>query len=363
MKSTQTAAPAAPTASLVRSVGGYALGGLLGLGLLLVVSRSLNAPPAAAPAAESPLLSVLAEFDDLARPEVRAQLCELHRALAKLDVVVTGPLDYPIMLPPAGGKPARLSDLDRLTPEELAAARPYFQVGGWLSPRVYSPELTSAVLRVRPRVGQRGFSPSARLQLETLLASSTYGALRLSAYSRVLRLEDAAARERINRAHGVQTTSVQVSVPAKAALAPEFQKKLLALRESLAHPRVRSLATGGAFVHYAAAVEAQAPDLAADKISASTWARLSKVGEDARVPSFVSPAGDLVYLAATTDAEGAENLALAEELRALAEKRDMLPRAKYATKAAAKPQASEKAKDAKPAATTAAPVVGPPAPR
>lgn len=319
-----TPAPTTAPPSLLRAFTGYLIGALGGLALLFVLSKLLNTPPAHV-IDELPHLTILAEFDDLARPEVRAQLCELHRQLVRLEAAVAGPLDYPIMVPPSGDRPAELKNLDALSADELARSRPYFGVSGWLTPRTYSPDLKSAVLRVGTRDGVRSFPPGFAGKVEALLGDSAYGALRLFAYSRALKLEDAEARDRINQSHGVQTAIVEVRLVRAEAGKPELQKHLLTLARSLEHPRLKSITTAGAFAHYAAAVEAQAPDLPIMKVSDESWSRLDKLGRLAKVRSLVTAGGAQTFLAATTDAEGADNRELCVALQAQAERKSRLP--------------------------------------
>ncbi len=144
MSKTKEETPKAPAPpSLAKSVLGYVIGAGLGLLALFALSSLLRNPPASQD--ELPHLAILVHapkgFADAA---ARKALVKLHRDLIALgDLAVLGPLNYPVLLPGPTGLPTA-HDLDTLTEAELAAAQPFFGVGGYLT-RVLSPDLRYAV--------------------------------------------------------------------------------------------------------------------------------------------------------------------------------------------------------------------------
>jgi hypothetical protein len=302
-------APTAPPSTL-KSIVGYLIGAGLGLLILLVVSRLLTQPPSRV-VDELPHLAIMAEFDDLADAQVRKELCDLHRALTKLDLAVSGPLNYPILVPSKGDADATLHDLDALTPEELQAAAPYFPAGGWLVPRVYSSDLKSCVLRAAPAARTSGFTRDTRARVDELLSSPDYSHLRLTAYSHALELDDPEARAKINLTFGVQTAIVEVRLDDGSAAETDVQKGLLrAVGEIRADKRVRSATAWGSFVVYVGAVNSLKPNATIDDLSGRAWTEATTLSRSGNLPPLTTSDGRIAFVEATTDAEGPENRSL-----------------------------------------------------
>jgi hypothetical protein len=313
-KNAPAAAPAKP--STLRSLLGYAVGAALGLALLLVLQRMLTTPPPRV-IDELPHLAILAEFDDLKRPEVRQQLCALHRELVQLELTVQGPLNFPIVVPREGG--AALTDLDKLSVEQMSQAVAYFGIGGYLVPRVLAPDGRSAIVRAAPTARGLGFLPGTRARIEALLTAGRFPDLKLSAYSHALRLDEPETRARINATFGVQTAIVEARSEDRAALTPAFQRDLLRVAERLkGDPRVRAVTVDGAFIHYAAAVEAQNEKLGVDMISGQTWERLQQDARRANIPRTTSTDGAVTFIDAATDQESTGNRELCYALATMA---------------------------------------------
>lgn len=317
MAQTKNATPAAPAApSTLKTVIGYGIGAALGLALLLVLQRMLTTPPPRV-VDELPHLAILAEFDDVSRPEVRQQLCDLHRELVKLELAVQGPLSFPVLVTRDEGV-STLADLDKLTPEQVKDQARYFGVAGYLVPRLLSSDGRSAILRAAP-AGGGGFLPGTRARVEQLLQDGRWRDLKLAAYSHALRLDDPDVRARINATFGVQTAIVYVDSAEKVAGGAEVQRTLLKIAERLRRdPRVRAVTVDGSFIHYAAAVEARNPELAAEAISSQTWERLQADGRRANVPSATKPDGSFTQIDVATDQESTANRELCYALATMA---------------------------------------------
>ena len=215
--------------------GGYLVGGVVGLLLLLVLWKGFASPNVNKVPEELPHLVVMAEFGDLSDPAVRGDLARLQAELGKVSdpaPEVLGPLSHAILLtnPAEQAKPL-VKALDALTKEEFTAAAPYFKVGGWLSPRIFNEGLTRACFRVGPTVGIR-FAPGTRARVEAVLAKFASSTLKLQAYSHDLRFLDEEARKEINADFGVQTANSWGVQPSGESCRSE-PKKLLELDAAL----------------------------------------------------------------------------------------------------------------------------------
>lgn len=313
----QEQAPAPP--SLARSLIGYTLGALLGLGALFLLSALLRQPPARGPIDELPHLAVHVEVvsGDLKAAAARQALCQLHRDLIALgDLAVLGPLNYPALLPPA--TPEELptaKDLDQLTDVEFLRASMFFGVAGYLTPRVLAPDLRSAVLRAAPLQGG-SFGRDLAGRLEELLARvNAAQVLRVSAYSYALQLVDPDARAKLNLHFGVQTVVVTFVPDTKGGAGdPELVRDVQDALGGLKRPGVRSVATEGTFVQYARAVQRADPQVGLHGAPKDQVAALLALARRCKVPSLVRADGSTALIEVTTDAESAANRTLGFDL-------------------------------------------------
>jgi hypothetical protein len=306
-KQTKTDPAAAAPPGPVRAAIGYALGALIGLGVLWVVAAVLRTEPPRF-IDELPHLTVVAEFDDLRRQDVREQLGAFERSLVELGLLVQGPVSSPILVPcdEPGHMPIVLP-LDRLTPQQVEQAAPYFSVGGWVSPRIIAPDLHSVVFRACPKPGE-GFSPSVAVKLNDLLHRPGHEALTLTPYSHALALEDPAARQKTNVSFGVQTVIVFAMSEKKEANTLGFQLQLLkAIEDYKSKSKVRSCVCEASFIHYAAAVRLQRRDLKSDDMGPADPAALANMALATNVPRMCARDGAFAWIEASTDAEGPQN--------------------------------------------------------
>lgn len=299
--------------------GGYLVGGVVGLLLLLVLwkgfaSKDVNKVPE-----ELPHLVVLAEFGDLADPAVRADLARLQAELAKVSdpaPEVNGPLSHKVLLPnPSDQTKPLAKSLDALTKEEYAAASPYFKVGGWLAPRIFNPGLTRACYRIGPSRGYR-FGAGTRARVEAVLNQFAASTLKLRAYSHDLRLLDDEARREINAEFGVQTANSRAVLPAgTSALADPG--RLVALDAAFAkieHPDLRTRTTIVSFWNYAFAVIAASPDYKFNSVTKEQAQTVAPLLKDCGADGFVDAKGEQALLLATTSAEAKVNVEVAQRV-------------------------------------------------
>jgi hypothetical protein len=306
------AAPAAPPESLARSLFGYLLGAGLGLVVLLGLSKLLTSPPARL-VDELPHLSVLVELQQpLQRPDVRAALARLQRELIGLDLGVVGPLNYPVLLPPSvPGEQPSAKDFDQLAEAEFDAAAKYFGVGGYLVPRVYSPDLKQVVVRAAPSGSRGRFASGTDLRVRELCERfEKEGLIRPLPYSYALSMTDEQVREKTNVHFGVQTAIVEAqSRSAKIAGSPLTQQQIYtALQQFKGNPRVRAMSTEATFVHYGTAVATHMPDTPAT--ANLGWQQFLPLARTLKLPPLVSPDGSVAFIEVTTDAEGEANRTL-----------------------------------------------------
>jgi hypothetical protein len=299
--------------------GGYLVGGVVGLLLLLVLwkgfaSKDVNKVPD-----ELPHLVVMAEFGDLSDPAVRGDLARLQAELAKVSdpaPEVLGPLSHKVLLSnPVDTEKPLAKSLDALTKEEYAAASPYFKVGGWLAPRIFNMSLTRACYRVGPTVGYR-FAPGTRARVEAVLKSFAASTLKLRVYSHDLRFLDDEARKEINADFGVQTANSWGVLPAGTSCRAE-PKLLLELQgafEKVQHPKMRSQITLSNFWNYAFAVIAASPDYKFTEISEAQYKVIEPLQKACNADGLVSPNGERVLLFVTTSAEAKENVEIAHRV-------------------------------------------------
>jgi hypothetical protein len=297
------AAPPGP----VKAAIGYALGALIGLCVLWVVAGLLRTER---PRFKDELshLTVLAEVTDLRRKDVREELAALQRSLENLGLVVQGPLSSPILVPGANpGDMPLVVPFDKLTPEQFDLAAPYFGVGGWISPRVISPDMQSVIFRCCPPPRDHDtFGPNmAQRVTETLRPFKT---LTLTPYSHALALEEPVARQKTNVTFGVQTALVFAMSAEKAAGTVPFQLQLLkSVEDYKSKAKVRSVVCDGSFIHYAAAVRLQRRDLHSDDMGPADPIALGNMAVSTNVPRLCARDGSYAQVEITTDAEGPAN--------------------------------------------------------
>ena len=191
---------------------GYVLGGILGLGVLFLLWQGTT-QTTSGPRKELPHLAIMAEFADIVDPATRADLVRFHRELIKImgeGMEVQGPLNAPIVVPLKGGG-LLAQDLDQVSEQEIELSKPYFVAGGWLVPRLYDPELKSAIFRAGPLRTLR-FPAGTREKVDELLKSFADSKLTLTAYSHDLRMNSPEARTKINEVFGVQVANTVARV-------------------------------------------------------------------------------------------------------------------------------------------------------
>jgi len=300
--------------------GGYLVGGVVGLLLLLLLWKGFASPNVNKVPEELPHLVVMAEFGDLADPAVRSDLARLQAELVKVSdpaPEVMGPLTYPILLSnPADQEKPFVKALDALTKEEFAAAKPYFKVGGWLSPRVYNVALTRACFRVGPTVGIR-FAPGTRARVEAVLAQFASSTLKLRAYSHDLRFLDDEARKEINADFGVQTANSWGVLEKAGESCREEPEKMLELDsafQAVDHPKIRTRSSIVAFWHYAFAVIANSPSYNFTAITKAQYQVVEPLQKACGADGLVSPNGASALLFVTTSAEAKENVEVAHRV-------------------------------------------------
>lgn len=317
MSKTKEEAPKAPAPpSLGKSILGYLIGAGLGLVALFVLSSLLRTPPASQD--ELPHLAILVQasgpkgFSD---PEARKALAKLHRDLIALgDLTVLGPLNYPVLLPSAPQTPR---DFDALTEAEVAEARPYFPVGGYLT-RVFSPDLRHAVLRASPKGS--GFVRGTAGRVEALTDEATAaGVLRATPYSQALQLGgDADVKATLNLYFGVQKVDIDFQPKEKggAAKAESIFEVYKVVRE-FKRPLLREGASEGTFIHYACAVQGGDPKLPGlPGLTAEQVSVLLALARAAKIPALVAQNGSLARVELYTEAEDQANRELGYDFRA-----------------------------------------------
>jgi hypothetical protein len=306
-KEKKTEPAAAATPGPIRAAIGYALGALIGLGVLWVVAALLRTEPPRF-IDELPHLTVVAEFDDLRRQDVREELAAFERSMQALGLLVQGPISSPVLVPGAqpGDMPAVLP-LDRLTPEQFDRSAPYFAVGGWISPRIIAPDLRSVVFRACPKPGE-AFTPATATGLTRLLHDPAFKELTLTPYSHALALEDPAARQKTNVTFGVQTVIVYAMSANNDANTLGFQTQLLtAVEDYKSKSKVRSAVCGASFVHYAAVVRLQRRELKSEDMGPADPAVLANMAASTNVPRMSARDGSYAWIEVSTDAEGPQN--------------------------------------------------------
>jgi hypothetical protein len=296
---------------------GYLVGGVLGLLLLLILWKGFGVGTTTdKPLDELPHVVVMAEFADLGDAAVRSDLARLQTALKTLSdpaPEVLGPLSYPVLLSSqTTGQDPVATELDALTKEEFEAAREFFEVGGWWTPRIFNAALTRACFRAGPTVGKR-FSAGARGRLMTILDSFKGSSLKLRAYSHDLRLLEPADRDAINADFGVQTANSRAKLPAGTSCRAE-PERLLGLHNKLntiEHEHIRSSVTVVNFWKYALAVAAASPDFQLTSVSAEHKALLERLQKACRADDMVSQNGEAALVFVSTNAEAKDNAMVA----------------------------------------------------
>lgn len=308
--SVQDPKAARPSEGPFAGVVGTAIGGVLGMVVLvLVVSLLERTPPKEWE--ELPHAVILVEqAQDLTNGAARANLARWQQELIASGLLVQGPLDYPILVPKERGKIPEAKRLDQLTDQEMIDARPYLASGGWLVGKLYSADLRRAVFRLAPP-GQGTFPPGTRETLEKLLDGvRADGQTKAWIYSRALGLEDDEARSVINVEHGVQTAHVRlISNEGRlrdAAPHAKVHEAVEALRTTTpGGARIRSATSMASFAQYAAAVRFHEVGVEM-RITDLPWA--IGLAKSVGMPVSVSDDGKHAILEVMTDAEGADNL-------------------------------------------------------
>ncbi|HBP19296.1 MAG TPA: hypothetical protein DEA08_16090 [Planctomycetes bacterium] len=289
---------------------GYLLGGILGLGVLFLLWQGTTVTKSG-PRHELPHLAILAEFDDLVDPATRADLVRFHRELIKAvgeGMEVQGPLNAPIILPLKNGG-LLAQDLDQVSEQEMELSKPYFAAGGWLVPRLYDPELKSAIFRAGPLRTLR-FPAGTREKVEELLQSFADSKLRLTAYSHDLRLNSPEARTKINEVFGVQVANTVARVAEQTTFkdATTLLNLYKQTHKLTNQGRVRSVTTLGSFWIYALSIRSQKIHEDDVMIGPAEANLMNELTKQANIPPLVDKEGRRAMVQVTTDAEGEENL-------------------------------------------------------
>ena len=289
---------------------GYLLGGILGLGVLFLLWQGTT-QTSSGPRKELPHLAIMAEFEDLTDPATRSDLVRFHRELIETlgeGMEVQGPLNAPIVVPlKSGGLLAQ--DLDQVSVDDMQRSKPYMVAGGWLVPRLYDPELKSAIFRAGPLRTLR-FPAGAREKVDELLERFKGSTLSLTAYSHDLRMNSPEARTKINEVFGVQVANT-VAVVAEQTTFKDATTllKLYSQTNKLANQgRLRSVTTFGSFWIYALSVRSQKVHEDDVMIGPEEAKLMNDLSAQANIPPLIDKSGRRAMVQATTDAEGEDNL-------------------------------------------------------
>lgn len=302
-----------PATGPFASVVGTVIGGVLGL-LVLVLFVSLMEQEPKKYVEELPHAAVMIDLGDipLNSPLARVQLVAFQRAIAAAGLSVSGPASYPILVPgKERGAPPTAKGLEQLDQEEAERAYQYLDAGGWLVPRVYSPDRRQVMFRVAPP-GQGGFPSGTRDALLRLAKDLEVGdklpGCKVWIYSRALGLEDDEARNKVNVTFGVQTAPITLRSPQGLLDDGSIYLKLEPQLAKLRDPRLRSHATLGSWVTYAGAVSLQNPKLS---LESAPWGPMLELGKKVGIPAFVDAEGKTAVIDVATEAEGEANLEIA----------------------------------------------------
>ena len=308
-----------PSTGPFASVVGTVVGGVLGLIVLVLLVSLLEKTPTG-PVEELPHAVVMVEIEAgiLSHWITRRELGALQRRLEATKLSVSGPLDYPILVPSdKPGAPPVARPVDEISDLELQQAQAYLASGGWLVPRVYSESLQQVVFRIAPP--GRGAFPSGTLsslrQGCEAFQAQIQGA-NVFIYSRALGAEDDAARSRINISFGVQTAPVSVRSMEGRLWDPQVYGPIVEALGKLRDPRIRSVATFASWVTYVGAVTSQDPALGYEPTFFQASRRLA---EHLKLPAFLDPEGKNGVIDVTTEAEGKANLEVANMVAAHAQ--------------------------------------------
>lgn len=324
MSKTQEPATEAASASSpgpFKSVVGTIIGGVLGLvALVAIVSLVEQAPDKKIQ--ELPHAAVLVDLGgaSLQIDTSRTMLVNLQRRLAATGLTVSGPADYPFLVPAsAPGQEPKLMTLAEIHNGEIDQAMPYLSGGGWLVPRVYSPDLRQAIIRLAPP-GTSGQFPSGSKEqiLEALkpIGTESPGA-QAWVYSRALGLESDEARNRINITFGVQTAPVHVRSAEGKLWQPESYASVVTELQKLRDPRLRSVTSFGSWAMYVSGVLSHNPNV--PQLDDSVWSKAVQLAKAGNLPAMISPDGKSGVIDVTTEAEGKDNLDIANLVAAHAQ--------------------------------------------
>jgi len=293
------------------SVAVFVIGGFIGLVALVYATALLKKPPQG-PVQELPHAVVMVEFETLGNSAVRSSLIKLQQDLEALGLATMGPRDYPILVP--GGELPTPKALESLTEEDYVLAEPWLRAGGWLVPRIYGPDLDSAVIRLAPK--DRGPFPSGTatriLKLLEEFEATSGAANTTAVYSRALGLDEEAARSKINVDFGVQTANVRLIASEEGKLWDEGLLKQIHSAVPT-NPRVRSATTFVNFALYATAVMRKIENPEPDMIE---WGSVRTLAHLSGGTGLVSKDGKMAWLEVATDAEGEANLSITTAMAA-----------------------------------------------
>jgi hypothetical protein len=276
-----SAAARGPLAFLVVGVGAVLL-----LGGLTLFGKG---PEPVLPLKEIPQLALLVELKDTS-PDSRNALATLQKGLLQLPGVrVRGPMDCPLLLwdgasasgpgprppveaippevrvkvqaSPEGTEPSskmRLPGYERFhvaDPAKFEEAALYFECGGYLAPRMLSPDGKSAIFRVSPAAGHASFSGGTLKAVQDLLEAQKSAFEGASVYSKSLKQTDPAAAKRINETFGVETLWVVLESSVEGTLLKgDVLRKIEEGIATLNDARILSVASDAQYCRYAHAV-------------------------------------------------------------------------------------------------------------
>lgn len=137
-----------------------------------------------------------------------------------------------ILIPPKQkGYPPTVKAFQDATPEEIDAALPYFRCGDWIVPRLLSPDLKTAIIRIAPGDPRhvRGFPPGTREKV-LQFASEHLPKFKHIVYSKSLGIGGAAERDAINAVFGVQSIVLRLESATKGLRSLQGLGPLAAVR-------------------------------------------------------------------------------------------------------------------------------------
>lgn len=290
---------------------GYGIGGFLGLLILVGLAAVLEGENGNSGKAveELPHAVILLELEDLRDYNTRTSLVEMQQELAATGLAVIGPLNFPILVPGDHfGDAPKAFQLNHISEQDYDNALPYFEAGKWLIPRIFSPDLREAVIRLAPP-GRGAFPSGSALKIQAIIEKYLAHFPSIMVYSRALGLEDEAARNRINLHFGVQSANILIKAQEEGYL---FQDAIVAQIEAaadgLTDQAVRSATTTGSYVTYAWCV--QNHSMTAGINNQTPVQAILEQGRKWNIPLLVDKTGKEGWVEVYTEAEGAANAEL-----------------------------------------------------